>query len=197
MSEQTTIIAGLGNPGDRYSGTRHNVGFMVVDAFAKRYNCAATQDRWEAHSSRVPLFGRKVCLVKPQTYMNLSGKAVVRFVDFYKVPLQSLLVVHDDIDMRLGRIKLVFDGGHGGHKGISSLVQSLGAKDFYRIKIGIGRPGEDGVHPGIPVEDYVLSRFSQEEMTVIDDRISSVLQGIDGFLQGDVEGAMNLLNGLK
>jgi peptidyl-tRNA hydrolase, PTH1 family len=197
MGGDIFIIAGLGNPGEKYNGTRHNAGFMVVDALARKYDCLVNLEKWEAVSARVSLFGRKVCLVKPMIYMNLSGKAVVRFVDFYKIPLQNLLVIHDDLDMKPGRVKMTLGGGHGGHNGIRSLMQYLGGKDFFRLKIGIGRPGQDALHPEIPVEDYVLSRFLPAEKDLLADRIEPLIQGIGYFLHNDVSRAMNLLNSLK
>jgi PTH1 family peptidyl-tRNA hydrolase len=197
MGEETFIIAGLGNPGERYSGTRHNIGFMVIDEAAGKWKCPLGLARWESLSARVSLFGQKVCLVKPMTYMNVSGRAIAGYVDFYKVPPQRLLVVHDDLDMKLGRIKLISGGGPGGHNGIRSLIEHLGNKDFFRLKIGIGRPGQDMVHPDIPVERYVLTQFTDSEREVVADRMATLIQGIEYFLQRDISKAMNLLNSLK
>jgi peptidyl-tRNA hydrolase, PTH1 family len=197
MGEETFIIAGLGNPGQRYSGTRHNIGFMVVDELAGKWNCALNLEKWESFTARISLFGQKVCLVKPMTYMNVSGRAIARFVDFYKVPSHRLLVVHDDLDMKLGRIKLIAGGGHGGHNGVRSLIQHLGDKEFFRLKIGIGRPGQDSVHPDIPVEDYVLTQFSDEEQGIVAGRMAPLIQGVEYFLQDNISKAMNLLNVLK
>ena len=197
MGQDTFLIVGLGNPGERYQGTRHNIGFVVVDALAQKYACQVTCEKWGAFFVRTTFLGQKVCLVKPQTYMNLSGKAAVRFVDFYKIPLQNLLVIHDDLDMKPGRIKLVLGGGHGGHKGIRSLVQYLSGNNFFRLKIGIGRPGLGGVHPEIPVENYVLSKFLQEERDLIAERMETVIHGVECFLQGNTDRAMNMLNSLK
>jgi PTH1 family peptidyl-tRNA hydrolase len=164
---------------------------------AQRHDCQINLEKWQAAWNRTVLFGKKVYLIKPQTYMNLSGKAVAKFVDFYKIPLQNLLVIHDDLDMRPGRIKLLMGGGHGGHNGIRSLVQYLGGSDFYRLKIGIGRPGQRGVHPDVAVEDYVLSKFLLEEKKLVANRMDPVIQGIQCFLQNEVGRAMNLLNSLK
>ncbi len=197
MGEDIFVIVGMGNPGQKYEGTRHNIGFMVVDLLAQRQDCLINLEKWDAVWTRALLFGRKACLVKPQTYMNLSGKAVTRFVDFYKIPLQNLLVIHDDLDMRPGRVKLIMGGGHGGHNGIRSLVQYLGRSDFYRLKIGIGRPGQGGIHPDVPVEDYVLSKFLSEEKELVADRMDPVIQGIQYLLENDADKAMNLLNSLK
>jgi peptidyl-tRNA hydrolase, PTH1 family len=197
MGEETFIIVGLGNPGEKYIGTRHNIGFMVVDELARRCKSALTLEKWDSFSARVSLFGVKVCLVKPQTYMNVSGKAVARFTDFYKTPLHHLLVVHDDLDMKPGRIKLISGGGSGGHNGIRSLIQHLGGNGFFRLKIGIGKPGQGLSHPDMPVEHYVLAQLSGEERDVISGRIEPLVQGVQYFLQDDTAKAMNLLNGLK
>jgi PTH1 family peptidyl-tRNA hydrolase len=197
MGEEIFLIVGLGNPGPKYDGTRHNIGFVVVDLLAQRHDCLINLEKWEAVWARTVLFRQKVYLIKPQTYMNLSGKAVAKFVDFYKIPLRNLLVIHDDLDMRPGRIKLLMGGGHGGHNGIRSIVQYLGGRDFYRLKIGIGRPGQGGIHSDVPVEDYVLSKFLLEEKELVVNRLDSVLQGIQYYLQNDASKAMNLLNSLK
>ena len=197
MGEETFIIVGLGNPGAKYIGTRHNIGFMVVDELAGRCKSSLTLEKWDSLSLRVSIFGAKVCLVKPLTYMNVSGKAVARFVDFYKTPLHRLLVVHDDIDMKPGRIKLICGGGSGGHNGIRSLIQHLGGKEFFRLKIGIGRPGQGLTHSAMPVENYVLAPFSEEDRDVISGRMDSLMQGIEYFLRDDAGRAMNLLNSFK
>ena len=197
MGEETFIIVGLGNPGDTYAGTRHNIGFMVVNELARRWNCAMCPGKWEASSVRISIFEKKVCLVKPLTYMNASGKAVVKFVDFYKTSLPHLLVIHDDLDMKPGRVKLIAGGGGGGHNGIRSLIEHLGGKDFFRLKIGIGKPGQGDSHANMPVEKYVLAPFSKEEQEMMMDRMDSLVQGIECLLQDNVSEAMNLLNSLK
>ena len=197
MGEDTFIIVGLGNPGDLYAGTRHNAGFMVVDELARRWDCTPGPEKWDASSVRISIFGKKVCLVKPVTYMNLSGRAVVRFVDFYKTPLPCLLVIHDDLDMKPGRIKLIAGGGAGGHKGIRSLIEHLGGREFVRLKIGIGKPGQGSAHADMPVEKYVLAPFSREEQDLLAGRMNVLVQGIELFLQDNAGRAMNLLNGLK
>jgi peptidyl-tRNA hydrolase, PTH1 family len=197
MGEETFIVVGLGNPGEQYNGTRHNIGFMIIDELARRCHCSLTQEKWDSFFVRASLFGTKVCLIKPLVYMNLSGKAVARYVDFYKTPLHRLLVVHDDLDMKPGRIKMVSGGGSGGHNGIRSLIQHLGDKNFFRLKIGIGRPGQGAIHSDMPVEHYVLAQLSGEDREVIAGRVDSLIQGIEYFLQDDAGKAMNLLNSIK
>ncbi|TKB27971.1 aminoacyl-tRNA hydrolase [Desulfopila sp. IMCC35006] len=197
MEKQDFIIVGLGNPGAQYQGTRHNVGFFVVDELARRWNASDFLEKWQAQCVSLPMGGEKVHLIKPLTFMNRSGRAVGQFYRFYKTTPDQLLVVHDDLDMAPGRIKLVKGGGAGGHNGIKSLVESLGTPEFYRLKIGIGRPGNGDVHPDFPVDKYVLGNFTDGELEVLQSRYDSFAAGIHLFLQGQVAKAMNLLNSLK
>lgn len=191
------MIIGLGNPGSQYEGTRHNVGFEVVDELAARNSASLSLEKWQADYVKTTLWGVKVCLLKPMTYMNLSGKAAARFKEFFKIPLERILVVHDDIDMKLGRIKLTRGGGAGGHNGIRSLIECLGGKEFYRLKVGVGRPGRDGVHKDIPVDKYVLSSFSPDEQQIVAARMEKLEEGVKLFLGGESARATCLLNSLK
>jgi len=191
------IIVGLGNPGDEYRSTRHNVGFLVVDELARRWNTALSLVKWQAECVSLMVSDKKVHLVKPLTFMNRSGMAVAQFCRFYKVSPDQILIIHDDLDMAPGRIKLVKGGGAGGHNGIKSLVETVGTKDFYRMKIGIGRPGTGTVHSDFPVDKYVLSNFTDDELTVLESRYDDFVAGIGLFLQGSPAKAMNLLNSLK
>lgn len=197
MENKDFIIAGLGNPGEQYRSTRHNVGFIVLDELARRWNTSISQEKWHAHYVSLTIDGQKVHLVKPETFMNLSGKGVLNFYRFFKVKPDRLMVVHDDLDMLPGRIKLVKGGGAGGHNGIKSLVEILGTKDFYRLKIGIGRPGNGAVHAAFPVDKYVLSNFTEEDVNMLQSRYDSFEDGIRIFLEGNPSKAMTLLNSLK
>lgn len=197
MSSDPYIMVGLGNPGTKYQGTRHNIGFEVVDALAKDKDTAVAIEKWDSLTGKVMFEDTTVYLVKPLTYMNLSGKAVARFVDFFKVPLEKIIVIHDDLDMKPGRRKIVSGGGTGGHNGIRSIVTHLGANGFYRLKIGIGRPGSGNAHAGIPVDRYVLTSFQDDELNVIQNRIADILKGLEIFFAGEVSGAMNFLNSFK
>jgi len=170
---------------------------MVVDDLAGRWGRVVLKERWHGLATSLFLCGTKVHLIKPVTFMNRSGKAVVEYYRFFKIMPDRLLVVHDDIDMAPGRIKLVRGGGTGGHNGIKSLVESLGTNDFFRLKVGIGRPGKGDVHPAFPVEKYVLSDFSQEEMVQMTSRYADLERGVRVFLEDGPEKAMGLLNGLK
>ncbi|NOR25712.1 MAG: aminoacyl-tRNA hydrolase [Desulforhopalus sp.] len=197
MEKKDFIVAGLGNPGDQYRSTRHNVGFFIVDELARRWHSATFLEKWQAQYVSLSVDEQKVHLIKPVTFMNRSGKAVVYFYRFYKVNPDQLLVVHDDLDMAPGRIKLVKGGGAGGHNGIKSLVETLGTKEFYRLKIGIGRPGNGVVHADFPVDKYVLGNVTEEDFNILQSRYDSIEDGIRTFLQGNPARAMNLLNSLK
>jgi PTH1 family peptidyl-tRNA hydrolase len=129
--------------------------------------------------------------------MNRSGKAVAQYFRFFKILPDHLLVIHDDLDMAPGRIKLVKGGGAGGHNGIKSIVENLGTPDYFRLKIGIGRPGKGGIHQDIPVENYVLSKFDEPDMKIVESRYPSIQQGVELFLQGETAKALGLLNSLK
>jgi PTH1 family peptidyl-tRNA hydrolase len=191
------IIAGLGNPGARYVNTRHNLGFMVVDELARRWNCPLTAGKWQALSGQTQREGRRIILVQPQTFMNLSGMAVREAAHFFKTPAAKLLVIHDDLDMAFARIKLVCGGGSGGHKGIISISQELADTAFYRLKIGIGRPGQNGVPAAMPVDHFVLTSFLTEEVAILRERFVSVIDGIEDWARGFSDKAMNRLNAIK
>jgi PTH1 family peptidyl-tRNA hydrolase len=191
------IIAGLGNPGSQYENNRHNIGYMLVDYLSARYGLQWSRCKWDGDLSRSTLWGERVCLIKPSAYMNRSGKAVAGISNFYGIKTDDILVVHDDLDMGVGRLKLVKGGGTGGHNGIRSIVQDLGSGEFYRLKIGIGRPGNSGVHPDMPVDAFVLSDFTEEESALIKERIVLAEEGVELLVKGDHKRAMTTLNCIK
>lgn len=197
MSENIFLVVGLGNPGGEYAATRHNAGFMVVDELARRFGVSVDHEKWQAYSSQLAVWGSKICLLKPDTFMNLSGKAVARYVDFYKVLPGQIIVVHDDLDMAPGRVKLVAGGGTGGHNGIRSLVQCLGTKDFLRLKLGIGRPDKSGVNAGMPIEKYVLAPFLPDEKKLLEQRMDIIEKGLECLVRDGIAKAMNMLNAVK
>lgn len=197
MKENDILIVGLGNPGSEYEMTRHNIGFLIADEMQRQWRFSSFLTKWDAEYSTAVIAGCKVHLVKPMTYMNRSGLAVAAFSRFYKIQAEKLLVIHDDLDMDSGRIKLVKGGGAGGHNGIRSIVQSLGANGFYRLKIGIGRPGKGNVHADFPVEKYVLSRFTEPEAEILGNRLDAVIDGLRIFITEGPAKAMNSLNSLK
>ncbi|MFN2353263.1 MAG: aminoacyl-tRNA hydrolase [Desulfopila sp.] len=197
MSLEPYILVGLGNPGTQYSGTRHNIGFDVIDALAAKNTTEVRSQKWDGLTAGITLAGAAVHLLKPLTFMNLSGKSVAKYMNFYKVPPQRLLVVHDDLDMKTGRLKLVRGGGAGGHNGIRSIVACTGNNSFYRLKIGIGRPASDDVHAGIPVDRYVLTPFAAHERQIIEERMVEIVRGIETFVQGEVPRCINFINSFK
>lgn len=197
MAENEYLIVGLGNPGPKYADTRHNVGFIAVDDLAGRWGERLTTQKWEAFSCRISRWGARLTLVKPTTFMNLSGRAVAEFVKFYRMAMEDIVVIHDDLDMRPGRLKLVQGGGAGGHNGIRSMAQHLGGNGFYRLKIGIGRPGKEGVHPDFPVDQYVLSAMAREEQELLRDRLDTIEAGLEYFVSEGPARAMSLINSIK
>ena len=197
MRKKPMLVVGLGNPGSKYQDTRHNVGFMVADELAHRYGVTFKTHRWNAELAEAMEGGGKIYLLKPTTYMNRSGQSVGPAVKFFKLTADRVLVIHDDLDMAPGRIKLVRGGGAGGHNGIRSLVEHLGDSSFYRLKIGIGRPGKGDVHSDYPVDQYVLGRFDQAERSLLESRFDSFSSGVELCQNGDWDQAMNLLNCLK
>lgn len=197
MPDNDYLIVGLGNPGPKYTGTRHNVGFIAIDELARRWGDSLSTQKWDALSCRISQWGVRLTLVKPMTYMNLSGRAVAEFVSFFRIPVENIIVIHDDLDMHPGRLKLVHGGGAGGHNGIRSMTQHLGTSGYYRLKIGIGRPGKDGVHPDFPVDEYVLSAMSQEEIDLLNVRVNSIEDGLRYFVNEGPARAMSLINSIK
>ena len=159
------MIVGLGNPGPEHEGTRHNIGFQVVDHLAQELDIALTKEKFSARYGAGHLNGEKVILVKPETYMNLSGTSVRQYLDYWKVPTENLLLIHDDIDFPLGELKLVFGAGPAGHNGVTSVIAEVASKSFYRLRMGIGRPLKgDVVH-------FVLSRFETDQNQLVDDMV--------------------------
>ncbi|MCL1790951.1 MAG: aminoacyl-tRNA hydrolase [Peptococcaceae bacterium] len=181
-------VIGLGNPGLDYAETRHNVGFILLDQWSKarrlsykgRFRGKFAEDRFD---------GEKVYLLKPQTYMNLSGMAVAELVGFYQMDSEDLLVVHDDIDLPLGKLRLRAQGGAGGHNGLKSIQTHLGTTVYWRLKIGVGRPSNDDV------AGHVLSPFGKAEKKEIEETVINGLQVLELWLRGEGDRAMNQFNG--
>lgn len=183
------LIVGLGNPGRKYAGNRHNVGFHVVDRLAVDNELHFDQRRNRAHLAHGRIEGVRVALVKPQTYMNLSGEAVGALVRFFKVPSERVLVIFDDIDLPLGSLRLRLKGGAGGHRGVNSIIARLNTGDFPRIRVGIGRP------PGrMPPEVYVLHDFRADEQHIMEQTYQRAVEAIHFALCDGFEMAMNQFN---
>lgn len=197
MSSDQFLVTGLGNPGAKYEQTRHNVGFMLADWLANSQGAAFSADKHQGISTAIRIGGVKIYLLKPQTFMNRSGRSVASFMRYFNLHPSKLLIVHDDIDMHPGRVKLVEGGGTGGHNGIRSVAGELGTNDFFRLKIGIGRPGSGEVHPDMEVDKYVLAKFSTGEADQIKSLFEEITPGLDHLFKGDVARAMTTLNAIK
>ena len=183
------LIVGLGNPGKEYEQTRHNVGFEVLRAWSHLLGGRFSSRRFRSRYAVVTFQGKRVILLYPETYMNLSGSAVKACADYYDVDRGHTLVIHDDLDLPVGRIKIARKSGSGGHKGVASIVRNLGTEDFPRVKIGIGRP-----RYGEPVEDFVLARFYKDQREVMERVIQGAVQACALFVLEGVESAMNAIN---
>jgi PTH1 family peptidyl-tRNA hydrolase len=184
------LVIGLGNPGREYRNNRHNVGFMVIDAVSKALDININRVQFKAMLGSGVYGEKRVILAKPQTFMNLSGQSVSQLVNYYKISLQNLLIVHDDIDIQLGTLRMRPNGGSGGQKGLASIIQQLGTQEFGRLRVGIGRP------PGrMDPADYVLQNIPDEDrqvLTIVFDRAS---QAIQTFIRFGLNQAMNENNG--
>lgn len=184
------LIVGLGNPGSRYAATRHNVGFQVVDQVSKTLGITLGKVKAKAIIGEGRHDDKKVILAKPQTFMNLSGQAVSALARFYKVPVENLLVIHDDLDLPLGTLRIRPGGGAGGQKGVLSIIEQLGTPEFARIRFGIGRP------PGrMDPKDYVLQNFLPKEQELADFTILMARDAVISFVDAGVEITMNKYNG--
>ena len=182
------IVVGLGNPGNQYKDTRHNIGFLVVDELARRWNTPSWKRRYDAEVSEHRALG-PVLLVKPQTFMNLSGNSVREAAKFYKTPSTDIVVIHDDLDLPAGRLRIRERGGSGGHRGIESMLAQLGADDFVRVRFGVGRPPE-----GWESADYVLGRFAPNEQALIKEAIDKAADAVEAILKEGTAPAMNRFN---
>lgn len=182
------LVVGLGNPGGRYTRTRHNVGFMVVDDVATRAGVAVEKKLFGALVGDAVLGGKKAVLAKPQSFMNLSGQPVASLMGFYKVPATDVVVLHDDIDLPLGRLKVQQGGGHGGHNGIRD-VQRVAGNDYVRVRLGVGRPP-----PQWDPADYVLAPFTAEEEGTVSAMLSTAADAVECIVRDGVVAAMNRFN---
>lgn len=183
------LIAGLGNPGDEYTRTRHNLGFRVADELARRHDIGFRRTRYRAQEGSGHVAGRSVRLLKPQTYMNDSGFAVNRAATFHKLPIERILIVYDDMDLPLARLRFREGGGSGGHNGIKSIVASLHGDGFWRLRIGVDRPRPE------QAIDHVLTPFRKEEAPLIDEAIGRAADAVELFLSAGPIEAMNRFNG--
>ena len=185
------LIVGLGNPGQKYLETRHNAGWQLLDTILRDHsNFRFDEKRSKGHIARGELAGQKVALLKPQTFMNLSGEAVAPIARFFKIPSERILVVFDDVDLPVATLRLRPKGGAGGHKGMRSIIQQLGTNEFPRLRLGIGRP------PGqMPVEAYVLQKFKPDEWQAMLTTYEEGVEAVKVVLTEGIEAAMNKFNG--
>lgn len=183
------IIAGLGNPTREYEGTRHNMGFSAIYQIADRYNIKMNIARHKALIGTGIIAGEKVMLVMPQTYMNLSGESIGEILRFYKLSPADLIILYDDIDLDVGKLRIRAKGSAGGHNGIKSIIAHIGTETFDRVRIGVGHKPE-----GWDLADHVLSRFSKEELPVVRDSVSRAADAIEVIISSGIEAAMNKYN---
>ena len=187
------IIAGLGNPTSKYEGTRHNIGFDVMDALADKYNISISEKKHKALCGKGVIEGEKVLLVKPQTYMNLSGESIAEILNYYKVDAEEdFLVVFDDISLAPGNIRIRKKGSAGGHNGIKNIIAMTGTQNFKRIKVGVGEKPK-----GWDLADYVLGRFPDEDRKKVNDAIEDAIGAVSMILRGETDQAMNCYNAKK
>ncbi|MBV6392933.1 MAG: Peptidyl-tRNA hydrolase [Anaerolineales bacterium] len=185
------LLIGLGNPGREYKDTRHNIGFMLVDHLAERIGARGLKVQSKAIVTSGLYEETKIILAKPQTYMNLSGQSVQGLLHFYKIPLENLIVAHDDLDIPFGAIRIRPTGGPGGQRGMANTIELLGTKDFPRLRLGIGRP------PGrMDPKDYVLQNFSKDEAKILPEILSRAADAAIEFVMNGLNSAMNKFNGM-
>ncbi|WP_342427624.1 aminoacyl-tRNA hydrolase [Paenibacillus sp. FSL L8-0158] len=182
-------IVGLGNPGPQYEKTRHNVGFMALDALASRHNIQINQSKCKALIGEGHIGGVKTVLIKPMTYMNLSGESLRAYMDYYKADMEDLVVVYDDLDTEVGKIRLRYQGSAGGHNGIKSIIQHTGTQSFNRIRMGISRP-----EPGHAIVDYVLGTFPKKEKELLTGMIEDTCNALEYSLSHPFERTMAEFN---
>lgn len=183
------LIIGLGNPGNEYKQTRHNVGFMVIDEIASVYNIAVNKKRYKSFFGKGSINDIEVVLAKPQTFMNLSGDSVAQMIKGFNLSADDLIIIHDDMDMDIGRLRIRDKGSHGGHRGIKSIINAIGTDSFIRIKIGIGRP-----RAGMDSSDYVLANFKKDELPILKEVKKRASDALSFLIKDDTVAAMNRFN---
>jgi PTH1 family peptidyl-tRNA hydrolase len=186
----THVVVGLGNPGAEYLHTRHNAGFLAIDYICNKYNARVNKSAHKALVGEATIGGKRVLLVKPQTYMNLSGESVKSALDFYKIKPENLIVIYDDISLDVGRLRVRRDGSAGGHNGIKSIIANIGTQIFPRIKVGVGQKP----HPDYDLASWVLSEFKNEELKALEGTFPTVCEGLEKILTASIDDAMQVCN---
>ena len=182
------LIVGLGNPGREYENTRHNIGFQLLDCIADKKGITFSKSKFNAECAEISIDGEKVLLVKPLSFMNLSGSVVSKFVSFYKIALEDILIIQDDLDMRVGRVKIVHNSSSGGHNGIKDIERCLSSNAYARVKIGIANDKK------MDTKDYVLGKFSQEEVKILKDDYEQLSDIVDDFCSLSFDRLMSKYN---
>lgn len=182
------IIAGLGNPGDEYHKTRHNVGFDTINYLAEKYNISLNKLKFNAVYGELNINGEKVLLVKPVTFMNRSGVAIIEIMNYFKIPVENLIVVYDDIDIPVGTLRIRPNGSAGTHNGMKSIINTIKSEKFPRVRVGIGR------NPNMDLADYVLQRFSNDDRVIVEDIIKSAGDACVEFVKEGLDSAMQKYN---
>ena len=185
------LVVFLGNPGLKYEGTRHNAGFMTADALSKKKNIAINKARFQALTAQEDLGGARVLLMKPQTFMNLSGEAAAEAARFYKIPPQHVLVVSDEVSLPIGRLRVRSKGSAGGHNGLKSIIACLGSEEFPRIRLGVGAPP----HPDYDMADWVLSTFKNQDAEDMAAAVARAAEAVECYILNGPEKTMNRYNG--
>lgn len=184
------LIVGLGNPGKQYEMTRHNIGFHTIDYIADRNNVKINKLKFKALYGEAVIGGEKTYLIKPQTFMNLSGDSVIEFANFYKIPPENIIVINDDISLDTGRIRVRAKGSAGGHNGLKSIIYQLKSESFPRVKMGVGAPK----HKDYDLADFVLGRFTKEEIPVMEEAIEKASKAVEEIIRNGAQSAMNKYN---
>lgn len=193
LSPITHLVVGLGNPGDKYFHTRHNAGFLAMDYISQKCGAAVNRAKFKALVGEATIAGKRVLLMKPQTFMNLSGEAVKEAMAFYKIPIENVIVLSDDVNLDVGRMRVRKSGSDGGQKGLRSIIEHAASDNFPRIRIGVGKKP----HPDYDMADWVLGSFSESDKKAIFECFGTAYEGLEKILCGDLDGAMQICNSKK
>ncbi len=189
----THLVVGLGNPGDKYFYTRHNAGFLAMDYISQKCGATVNRSKFKALVGDATIADKRVLLMKPQTLMNASGDAVIEAANFYKIPLENIIVLSDDVNLDVGRMRVRKSGSDGGQKGLRSIITRMGSDNFPRIRFGVGKKP----HPDYDMADWVLGNLSEEDKKTIFNCFVTAYEGLEKLLQGDIDGAMQICNSKK
>ena len=189
----THLVVGLGNPGDKYFYTRHNAGFLAMDYISQKCGAQVNRSKFKALVGEATIAGKRVLLMKPQTLMNASGDAVIEAANFYKIPIENIIVLSDDVNLDVGRMRVRKSGSDGGQKGLRSIITRMGSNNFPRVRFGVGKKP----HPDYDMADWVLGNLSEEDKKAIFECFVIAYGGLEKLLVGDVDGAMQVCNSKK